>query len=143
MCKLIRNFTICQYLSTASGNSCGEIVQGTCFNSNGCVSKDTIKKRKKERKKERKLLMLKTRKAYNNINNLYLITAGEARTNSSVMNSYGPPHMAKQKQDVQLEHTYSSYGRIRDVTLKTCQKAMNVREKWRERVRDIRAGGTT
>ena len=32
-------------------------------------------------------------------------TAGEARTNSSVMYSYGPPHMAKQKQDDQLEHT--------------------------------------
>ena len=31
--------------------------------------------------------------------------AGEARTNSSVMYSYGPPHMAKQKQDDQLEHT--------------------------------------
>ena len=49
-------------------------------------------------------------------------TAGEARTNSSVMYSYGPPHMAKQKQDDQLEHTYSSYVRIRDVTQKTCQK---------------------
>ena len=49
-------------------------------------------------------------------------TAGEARANSSVMYSYGPPHMAKQKQDDQLEHTYSSYVRIRDVTLKTCQK---------------------
>ena len=48
--------------------------------------------------------------------------AGEARTNSSVMYSYGPPHMAKQKQDDQLKHTYSSYVRIRDVTLKTCQK---------------------
>ena len=47
-------------------------------------------------------------------------TAGEARTNSSVMYSYGPPHMAKQKQDDQLEHTYSSYVRIQDVTLKTC-----------------------
>ena len=33
-----------------------------------------------------------------------------------------PLHMAKQKQDDQLEHTYSSYVRIRDVTLKTCQK---------------------
>ena len=32
------------------------------------------------------------------------------------------PHMAKQKQDDHLEHTYSSYVRIRDVTLKTCQK---------------------
>ena len=49
-------------------------------------------------------------------------TAGEASTNSSVMYSYGPPHMAKQKQDDQLEHTYSSYMRIRDVALKTCQK---------------------
>ena len=48
--------------------------------------------------------------------------AGEARMNSSVMYSYGPPHMAKQKQDDQLEHTYSSYVRIRDVALKTCQK---------------------
>ena len=37
------------------------------------------------------------------------------------MYSYGPPHMAKQKQDDQLEHTYSSYVRIRDVALKTCQ----------------------
>ena len=35
-------------------------------------------------------------------------TAGEARMNSSGMYSYGPPHMAKQKQDDQLEHTYSS-----------------------------------
>ena len=38
------------------------------------------------------------------------------------MYSYGPPHMAKQKQDDQLEHTYSSYVRIRDVALKTYQK---------------------
>ena len=49
-------------------------------------------------------------------------TAGEARMNSSVMYSYGPQHMAKQKQDDQLERTYSSYVRRRDVTLKTCQK---------------------
>ena len=49
-------------------------------------------------------------------------TAGEARTSSSVMYSYGPPHMAKQKQDDQLEHTYSSYVRIREVDLKTSQK---------------------
>ena len=51
-------------------------------------------------------------------------TAGEARTNSSEArtNSYGPQHMAKQKQDDQLGHTYSSYVRIRDVALKTCQK---------------------
>ena len=38
------------------------------------------------------------------------------------MYSYGPPHMAKQKQDDQLEDTYSSYVRIRDVALKTCQR---------------------
>ena len=36
------------------------------------------------------------------------------------MYSYGTPHMAGQKQDNQLEHTFSSYVRIRDVTLKTC-----------------------
>ena len=39
-------------------------------------------------------------------------TAGEARTSSEVIYSNGPPHMAKQKQDDQLEHTYSSYVRI-------------------------------
>ena len=38
------------------------------------------------------------------------------------MHSCGPPHMANQKQDGQLEHTYSSYVMIRDVTLKTCQR---------------------
>ena len=37
------------------------------------------------------------------------------------MYSYGPPHMAEQKQDDQLEHTSSSYVRIRDVALKTCR----------------------
>ena len=37
------------------------------------------------------------------------------------MYSYGPPHMAEQKQDDQLEHTFSSSVRIRDVALKTCQ----------------------
>ena len=51
-----------------------------------------------------------------------LDTAGEAGTSSLVMYSYGPPHMAKQKQDGQLEHTYNSYVRIRDVALKTCEK---------------------
>ena len=30
--------------------------------------------------------------------------------------------MAKQKQDDQLEHAYSSYVRIQDVSLKTCQR---------------------
>ena len=39
-------------------------------------------------------------------------TAGEAGTSWSVMYSYGPLHMAEQKQDDQLGHTYSSYVRI-------------------------------
>ena len=38
------------------------------------------------------------------------------------MYSYGPPHMAKQKQDDQLKLTYSSYVRTQNVTLKTCQR---------------------
>ena len=38
------------------------------------------------------------------------------------MYSYGPPHIARRKQDDQLEHTYSSCVRIRDVALKTCQR---------------------
>ena len=38
------------------------------------------------------------------------------------MYSYGPLHMAKQKQDVQLEHRYSIYVKIWDVPLKTCQR---------------------
>ena len=35
------------------------------------------------------------------------------------MYSYGPPHMAVQKQDDQHEHTFNRYVRIRDVVLKT------------------------
>ena len=37
-----------------------------------------------------------------------------------VMYSYGPPHMAVQKQDDQHEHTFSNYVRIQDVVQKTC-----------------------
>ena len=36
------------------------------------------------------------------------------------------PHMAEQKQDDQLEHTYSSYVRIGDVVLKTCQRRWTI-----------------
>ena len=36
------------------------------------------------------------------------------------MYSYGPPHMAVQKQDDQHEHTFSNYVRIRDVVQRTC-----------------------
>ena len=35
---------------------------------------------------------------------------------------YEPPHIAEQKQDIHLEHTYSSYVRVRDVALKSCQQ---------------------
>ena len=42
------------------------------------------------------------------------------------MYSYGPPHMAGQKQDDQHEHTFSSYVRIRDVALTTCQRRWTI-----------------
>ena len=42
------------------------------------------------------------------------------------MYSYRPPHMAGKKQDDQLEHTFSSYVRIQDVALKTCQRRWKI-----------------
>ena len=42
------------------------------------------------------------------------------------MYSYRPQHKAGQKQDDQLEHTFSSYVRIRVVALKTCQRWWNI-----------------
>ena len=42
------------------------------------------------------------------------------------MYSYKPPHMAEQKQDDQLEHTYSSYVMMRDVAMKTYQKLWTI-----------------
>ena len=42
------------------------------------------------------------------------------------MYSYGPPYMAEQKQDGQLEHTYSSSVKIWNVALKTCQKRWTI-----------------
>ena len=42
------------------------------------------------------------------------------------MYSYGPSYMAGQKQDDLLEHTYSSYVRIRDVVLNTCQRRWTI-----------------
>ena len=47
---------------------------------------------------------------------------GHCWRNKDELISDGPPHMAKQRQDDQLEHTYSSYVRIRDVALKTCHE---------------------
>ena len=54
-------------------------------------------------------------------------TAREAGTSSLGMYFYGPPHMAEQKQEDQHEHTYRRYVRIRDVTLKTCQRRWTIR----------------
>ncbi len=51
--------------------------------------------------------------------------------------------MAGPKQDDQLEHTYSSSVRISGCNPEDLPEAMNDREKWRERVRDIRASGMT
>ena len=41
---------------------------------------------------------------------------------ATTMYSYGPPHMAVQKQDDQLKLTYSNYVRTQDVTLKICRR---------------------
>ena len=46
-------------------------------------------------------------------------TAEEAGRSSLVMFSYSPPHMAEQKQGDQLEPTFSTSVRIRDVALRT------------------------
>ncbi len=42
----------------------------------------------------------------------------------------GPLHMDKQRQDDQLEPTYSSHVPIRDVAFEDLPEAMNDREKW-------------
>ena len=70
-------------------------------------------------------------------------TAGEAETNSKVIYSHGPPIYGRAKAG-RLTTTY---------ILQLCEdtgcspeelpEAMNDREKWRERARDIGAGGTT
>ena len=52
--------------------------------------------------------------------------AREAETSSEVIYSYGLPHMPEQKQDDQLEPTYSRSVRIRDVALRTYQKRWTI-----------------
>ena len=42
------------------------------------------------------------------------------------MYSYGPPPMAGQKQDNQHKHTFSSYVRIWNMALKTCQRRWTI-----------------
>ena len=53
-------------------------------------------------------------------------TAREVGMRSLVLYSYGPLHMAEQKQGDQLELTYSSSVRIRGVALKTCRKRWTI-----------------
>ena len=69
--------------------------------------------------------------------NRYAGHCWRSRDKYIVMYSYGPPHMAGQKQDDQqvCEDTGCSPEDL--------PEAMNDREKWRERVWDIRACGTT
>ena len=67
-------------------------------------------------------------------------TAGEVRMNSLVMYFCGPLHMDKQRQDDQLEPTYSADRRYSPEDL---PEAMDDREGRQERVRDICADATT
>ena len=53
--------------------------------------------------------------------------SGEVGTSSLVMYSYGPLHMAEQRQDDQLEPTYSGSVPIEDVALKTNRKQWTIR----------------
>ena len=62
---------------------------------------------------------------------------------SGSSNLDGPPHMAEQKQDDQLKHTYSSSVRKQDVDHEDLLETTDDRERWQERFRDICASGTT
>ena len=53
-------------------------------------------------------------------------TAGEVRMNSFVMYTCGPLHMDEQRQDDQLEPTYSGSMPIRYVALKTYRKQWTI-----------------
>ena len=53
-------------------------------------------------------------------------TAGEVGTSSLVMYSSGPLHMAEQRQDDQLEPTYSSSLPIQNVATKTSRKQWTI-----------------
>ena len=48
------------------------------------------------------------------------------------MHSYGLPHIAEQRQDDQLELTYSSYVRIQECSPEDLPEAMNDKEKRHE-----------
>ena len=59
------------------------------------------------------------------------------------MYSYEPPHMGVQKQGSQLEPTPQLLCEDTGCRPGDLPEAMNSREEWQERVRDIRADGTT
>ena len=60
--------------------------------------------------------------------NCPLLSLHIAASFSFISRSYGPPHIAEQKQDDQHEHTFSNYVRIRDVVQKTCQRWWTIRK---------------
>ena len=69
-------------------------------------------------------------------------TAGEVRTNSYANFSYGPLYMDMQVLVDEVELLYNSFVWI-ECSLEDLPKAMDDREKWQERVREICASNTT
>ena len=69
-------------------------------------------------------------------------SAGEAGTSSLVMYSYGPPTYSRTKAGRSARTYIQKLCEDTGCTHEDLPEAMNDREKWRERVRDIRAGGT-
>ena len=59
------------------------------------------------------------------------------------MYSYGPHHMAEHKAGQQDWNYIEQLCEDKEYSLEDRPKAMNDRERWRERVRDIRADGMT
>ena len=70
-------------------------------------------------------------------------TAGEIRTSLFAIYSCWLLPMDKQREDDQLEPIYNSSVPILDVALEDLSRAMNDRDGWREKVREIRAGSAT
>ena len=69
-------------------------------------------------------------------------TAGNVGTSSWVIYSCGPLHMDKQRQDIQFEPTYSSCANT-GYSPGDLPKAMDDREEWQERVRNIHTDSVT
>ena len=59
------------------------------------------------------------------------------------MYPYGPPHMAEQKQEYTARIYVQQLCEDTGYSPEDLPEAMKNREKWRERVRDVRAGGAT